>query len=220
MVMSGRERLTREKVLDAAMALASVDGLDGLSMRRLARTLGVEAMSLYNHVANKTDLLDGIAERVFAQVEPADPAMPWAQRVRATVLNLYRALSRQPVVPLALVTDRANPTSAAALKPFDDITGALYEAGFDDVAVRQALNGLTSLLFGALLSATLGFTRESARRPDAGQIDPYLRGVDPAELPNFGRLLPTLGAAEPEHDFAHALDLLLRGLVAAVPDRA
>jgi len=88
MVMSGRERLTREKVLDAAMALASVDGLDGLSMRRLARTLGVEAMSLYNHVANKTDLLDGIAERVFAQVEPADPAMPWAQRVRATVLNL------------------------------------------------------------------------------------------------------------------------------------
>ncbi|KFU77949.1 DNA-binding transcriptional regulator, AcrR family [Amycolatopsis lurida] len=210
--MTRREPLNREKVLDAALALAAEEGLKGLSMRKLAKTLGVEAMALYNHVKNKTDILDGIAERVYSGIEPADPAAPWPERVRATVLNLYRALARHPVVPMALATDEANPNSLRALRPVEDLVGALYEAGFEDDGIRQTLGALNSLVFGSLLLTTAGFT--TTRRDEAGQ-DLYLRRIDPAALPNFSRALPTLGAPDPERDFTRALDLLISGLVAA-----
>jgi TetR/AcrR family tetracycline transcriptional repressor len=216
--MPPREPLTREKVLVTAMELARTDGLEGLSMRRLAKALGVEAMSLYNHVANKTDLLDAIAARVFAEAEPADPALPWAERVRAVALGMFRAFSRHPFVPLALVTDRANPTTVAALKPIDDVAGALYEAGFDDAGVRQALNAVTGLLMGAVLAATAGFSSAPGRHPEPELLDPYVRRLDPAKLPHFSRLVSTLAEADAEEDFTHALDLLMGGLVAAAPN--
>ncbi|RSN54259.1 hypothetical protein DMH01_35425 [Amycolatopsis sp. WAC 04182] len=212
--MTRREPLNREKVLDAALALAAAEGLKGLSMRKLAKTLGVEAMALYNHVKNKTDILDGIAERVYSGIEAADPEAPWPERVRSTVLNLYRALARHPVVPMALATDEANPNSLRALRPVEDLVGALYEAGFEDDGIRQTLGALNSLVFGSLLLTTAGFT--TTRRDDAGQ-DPYLRRIDPAALPNFSRALPALGAPDPERDFTRALDLLISGLVAAAP---
>ncbi|RSM75623.1 hypothetical protein DL991_26345 [Amycolatopsis sp. WAC 01375] len=212
--MTRREPLNREKVLDAALALAGEEGLKGLSMRKLAKTLGVEAMALYNHVRNKTDILDGIAERVYSGIEPADPGAPWPERVRVTVLNLYRALARHPVVPMALATDEANPNSLRSLRPVEDLVGALYEAGFEDDGIRQTLGALNSLVFGSLLLTTAGFT--TTRRDETGQ-DPYLRRIDPAALPNFSRALPALTAADPERDFTRALDLLISGLVAAAP---
>lgn len=217
--MARREPLNREKVLDAALALASAEGLDGLSMRKLARTLGVEAMALYNHVANKSEIFDGIAERVFAGIERADPDLHWAERVRATALSTYRELSRHPIVPLALVTDQANPTSLAALQPLDDVVGAFYEAGFDDDGVRQALGALNSLIFGSLLLTTSGFAREHSSRAEAEQMDLYIRRVNPAALPHFSRAMPALAAGDPEQDFTKALDLLLTGLTAAAPKK-
>ncbi|MFI9451860.1 TetR/AcrR family transcriptional regulator C-terminal domain-containing protein [Amycolatopsis sp. NPDC052450] len=212
--MTRREPLNREKVLDAALALAGEEGLKGLSMRKLAKTLGVEAMALYNHVRNKTDILDGIAERVYSGIEPADPGAPWPERVRVTALNLYRALARHPVVPMALATDEANPNSLRSLRPVEDLVGALYEAGFEDDGIRQTLGALNSLVFGSLLLTTAGFT--TTRRDETGQ-DPYLRRIDPAALPNFSRALPALAAVDPERDFTRALDLLISGLVAAAP---
>ncbi|WP_409490794.1 TetR/AcrR family transcriptional regulator C-terminal domain-containing protein [Amycolatopsis sp. cmx-11-12] len=211
--MTRREPLNREKVLDAALALAAEEGLKGLSMRKLAKTLGVEAMALYNHVQNKTDILDGIAERVYSGIERADPDSPWPERVRSTVLNIYRALARHPVVPMALATDEANPNSLRALRPIDDLVGALYEAGFEDDGIRQTLGALNSLVFGSLLLTTVGFT--TPRRGKTEQEDHYLRRVDPAVLPNFSRAIPALTAGDPERDFTRALDLLITGLVAA-----
>jgi TetR/AcrR family tetracycline transcriptional repressor len=217
--MARREPLNREKILDAALALASKEGLDGLSMRKLAKTLGVEAMALYNHVANKTDILNGIADRVYADIERADPELPWAERVRATALSTYRVLSRHPIVPLALVTAQANPTSLRAVQPIDDVVGALYQAGFDDDGVRQALGAVNSLIFGSLLLTTAGFAREHSSRAEREQMDVYIRRVDPAKLPHFSRVLPALAAGAPEQDFEKALDLLISGLTAAAPER-
>lgn len=211
--MTRREPLNREKVLDAALALAAEEGLKGLSMRKLAKTLGVEAMALYNHVQNKTDILDGIAERVYSGIERADPDSPWQERVRSTVLNIYRALARHPVVPMALATDEADPNSLRALRPIDDLVGALYEAGFEDDGIRQTLGALNSLVFGSLLLTTVGFTTQ--RHGNTEREDHYLRRVDPAVLPNFSRAIPALTAADPERDFTRALDLLITGLVAA-----
>jgi TetR/AcrR family tetracycline transcriptional repressor len=209
-----REPLNREKVLDAALELAGRHGLDGLSMRRLAKELGVEAMSLYNHVANKGDLLDGLAERVFAQVERPDPAWPWQQRVRATALSMYTALSRYPFVPLALVTDQANPTSRQALQPLDDVIAALSDAGFDDVGIRQALGTVNSVIFGSLLLVTGGFTGGVDGSTDIG---PFVNTIDAGQLPHFSRMLPTLAAGVPALDFERALDLVVGGLEAAAP---
>ncbi|MFJ8912520.1 TetR/AcrR family transcriptional regulator C-terminal domain-containing protein [Amycolatopsis sp. NPDC102389] len=218
--MTRREPLNREKVLDAALALAGEEGLKGLSMRKLAKTLGVEAMALYNHVRNKTDILDGIAERVYSGIEPADPGAPWPERVRVTVLNIYRALARHPVVPMALATDEANPNSLRALRPVDDLVGTLYEAGFEDDGIRQTLGALNSLVFGSLLLTTAGFTTTRRGEAEQEQMDHYLRRIDPAVLPNFSRALPALKAADPERDFIRALDLLISGLVAAAPGRS
>jgi AcrR family transcriptional regulator len=217
--MVRREPLNREKILDAALELAVREGLAGLSMRRLAKVLGVEAMALYNHVANKNDIFDGIADRVYSQIERADPELPWHERVRATALSTYRVLSRHPVVPLTLVTDQANPRSLRSLQPLDDAIGALHEAGFDDDGVRQALGAVNSLIFGSLLLTTAGFAREHSGQVEREQMDVYVRQVDPAKLPHFSRALPALATGVPEQDFERALDMLVTGLVAAAPRR-
>jgi AcrR family transcriptional regulator len=208
-----RRDLNREKVLDAALELASEEGVDGLSMRKLAKKLGVEAMSLYNHVANKTDILDGIAERVYAGIERPDPSLPWPERLKVTTLNMYRALKTHPVLPMALAKDQANPNSIVALQPLEDLIGALFEAGLDDVAARQALSALNSLVFGSLMLSTAGFEREFSTHVESIQLDPYLSKVDPAQLPNFHRLLGAIAKADPERDLEAALDLLISGLV-------
>ncbi|WP_433173375.1 TetR/AcrR family transcriptional regulator C-terminal domain-containing protein [Actinoallomurus sp. CA-150999] len=218
--MARREPLNREKILDAALALAAEEGLDGLSMRKLAKSLGVEAMSLYNHVSNKADILDGIAERVFGEIDCPDPALPWPDRVRALALSMYRAFSRHPVIPLALATDQANPTSETALRPLDALVGALIEAGFPDDDVRRMLTAVNSVIFGSLLLSTAGFTVDDCAEAGGMQVDLFARRIDPARLPHFSRLLTTLPAADPQVDFERALDVLITGLVAAAPGGA
>lgn len=213
--MARREPLNREKILDAALALAASEGLEGLSMRKLAKSLGVEAMSLYNHVSNKADILDGMAERAFGEVDCPDPALPWPEKVRAIALSMHAALSRHPVVPLALVTDQANPTSATALRPLDALIGALLEAGFPDADARRMLAAVNSVIFGSLLLSTAGFTAEDFPAEAGGrQADLFARRIDPAGLPHFSRLLKTLPDTDPRADFECALDVLISGLIA------
>ncbi|MGW2157348.1 TetR/AcrR family transcriptional regulator C-terminal domain-containing protein [Nonomuraea sp. NPDC001699] len=215
--MARREPLNREKVLDAALELADREGLEGLSMRRLAKALGVEAMSLYNHVSNKADLVDGIVERVFGQVAPADPELPWQERLRVMARNMHRAFSRHPVVPLALATDRSNPTSPHALRTLDDLVGTLYAAGFDDLGVWRALTAVNALVFGTLLLSTGGFDGAPGRHAGEEQVGVYIRALAPDRLPHFARLLRwTRGGVDPAADFEQALDLLIDGLEKAV----
>lgn len=215
--MAAREPLNREKILDAAQTIADELGLSGLSMRRLAKALGVEAMALYNHVANKNAILDGLADRVFAEVELPDPALPWPERVRALATSTHAALGRHPVVPLALVTDQANPTTLAALRPIEALVGALAEAGFDDEDLRRAYSSVNALVYGTLTLTTLGFGREPAGSAGPEQLDVFVRKVDPAKLPHFARLLTVLPAPDLTADFAWTLDRLIAGLEAAAP---
>ncbi|WP_214319946.1 TetR/AcrR family transcriptional regulator C-terminal domain-containing protein [Nonomuraea sediminis] len=207
--------INREAVLDAALLLAQEEGLAGLSMRKLAKRLGIEAMSLYNHFANKADILDGLAERVYGDVARPDPALPWQERVRTTALGMYRALSRYPVVPLALVTDQANPTSERALRSLEDLLEALYAAGFDDTQVRRALSAINGLIMGSLLLSTAGFTGDFYASRGAEQLDHFRQGVDAERLPHFTRLLGVLPDIDAEADFTAALDMLITGIADA-----
>src|SRR5678816_2585028 len=91
-----RKPLSRERVLRAAIELADADGIEALSMRKLARELGVEAMSLYNHVANKDAILDGIVEVVAAEAEfPADET-EWKSAIRQSAIATRDMFVRHP----------------------------------------------------------------------------------------------------------------------------
>src|ERR1700745_1684655 len=89
-----RTPLGRERVLRAAVALADERGAEELTMRKLAKELGVEAMSLYNHVANKTDLLDGMVDLVFAEIAPPAATGDWKAELRKRAISTRAALNR------------------------------------------------------------------------------------------------------------------------------
>src|SRR6187399_3364854 len=91
-----RTPLTRDRVLRAAIALADETGLEALTMRKLGQQLGVEAMSLYNHVANKDDLLDGMIDIVFSEIDPPAAGGDWKAELRGRALSTLAALRRHP----------------------------------------------------------------------------------------------------------------------------
>src|SRR5437763_16174685 len=95
-MVTRRAGLTRERVLEAALKLADESGIAALPRRRLGQALGVEAMSLYNHVANKHDLLNGLVDRVAREIEPPAPAGDWAAAVRASAISGHSVLRRHP----------------------------------------------------------------------------------------------------------------------------
>jgi AcrR family transcriptional regulator len=93
-VSRGRTPLSRERILDAALALADAEGVEGLTMRRLAAELGVEAMTIYYHVPNKDAILDALVERVIAEIELPEPGTEWRSALRSLALSAYDVLGR------------------------------------------------------------------------------------------------------------------------------
>src|SRR5215211_7588015 len=104
--------LSRERILAAAVDVADENGIESLTMRRLGNTLGFEAMSLYNHVANKDDLLDGMIDRVLAETEAPSPSEEWDAAIRASALSVHHALRRHPwACSLLMSAGRGKPGS-------------------------------------------------------------------------------------------------------------
>ncbi|NIH86897.1 TetR/AcrR family transcriptional regulator [Amycolatopsis granulosa] len=200
--------LTREKVLDAALRLVGENGLGGLSMRKLAAELGVEAMSLYNHVAGKQDLLDGVAARVFEQVALPDPGLPWDERLRALGLNAFETLNRHPAVVRALTAEQANPLSEGAVRLMDAIVGALLDAGLDEDHAARAYRSLIGMVFGAVLVGAGGLAAERAEPV----MEWFRRTVTPRQHPSLHRVMPAMAAIDCVQDFTYQLDLLINGL--------
>jgi TetR/AcrR family tetracycline transcriptional repressor len=219
MTIQHRGTLSRDAILDAALELADEGGLAAISMRRLAARLGVEAMSLYNHVAGKADLLDGIASRVFESIAVPDAGLPWDDRVRALIGGCYRAMRAHPAVVQALVAEAANPRSRGALAILDQILGALFDAGLDERAAARGYRSLLGLVFGSVLVETADPAVPAA--PDSERAEPiaawFARMATPATLPHLHRALPSLMAADCVADFSDQLDLLIHGLRASTP---
>src|SRR3954449_4035365 len=120
---TGRARLSRERVLRAAVALADAGGLEALTMRRLGEELGVEAMSLYKHVANKEALLDGMVDLVFAEIELPSGDADWRTAMRERAISAPPALVRHPWAT-ALMQSRTQP-GPATLAHHDAVIGTL-----------------------------------------------------------------------------------------------
>ena len=219
---SGSGKVTREVVLAAALQIIDRDGVDGLSMRRLARALDRDPMILYRHAPNKAALLDGVAEIVLAQltVDSADP--DWAAQLR-TVARDYRALAlaHPHVVPLLVTRPLATPLALrppGTLRPLEDILTLLTRAGFsgpDALHVYRAL-------FGFLHGHVLDELQELIDNPD--ETDDLLRlglhRLPIREFPLLRSLAPVLASYDGAAELERGLDILLTGLADTLPPQA
>ena len=158
-----RARLNRDKVVGSAIALADASGIESLSMRKLGGELGVEAMSLYNHVSNKGDLTDAMIDGVFAEIDLPSGGTDWRTAMRHRAISVRKVLARHPWAT-GLMESRTTP-GPATLRHHDAVLGILREAGFSIVLAAQASSVLDSYIYGFVLqernlSATsLGSTR-------------------------------------------------------------
>ena len=138
--------LSRDRVLRTAIELADEDGIESLSMRRLGRVLGVEAMSLYNHVASKDDLLDGLADIIVGEIEVTSAGGDWKAAMRKRAISAREVLGRHPWAG-GLMDSRVNPSPARLRYP-DAVIGILRDAGFSIELAVHAFFTLDSYIYG------------------------------------------------------------------------
>ncbi|MGH9122767.1 MAG: TetR/AcrR family transcriptional regulator C-terminal domain-containing protein, partial [Acidimicrobiales bacterium] len=144
-----RAPLNRERVLQAGLRLADETGLEALTMRRLGEVAGVEAMSLYNHVANKADLLDGMIDLVFAEIEVPTGEGGWKTAMQGRARSVRAALSRHRWA-IGLMESRTSP-GRANLRHHDAVIGCLRGSGFSLELAAHAYAALDSYIYGFAL---------------------------------------------------------------------
>jgi AcrR family transcriptional regulator len=138
--------LNRERVVRGAVSFADENGIEPLTMRKLAEAVGVKAMSLYNHVANKEDLLDGMIDVVFGEIELPSARDSWKTAMRRRAIAVHAALSRHPWA-IGLMESRASP-GPATLRHHDAVIGCLRNAGFSLALTAHAYALLDSYIYG------------------------------------------------------------------------
>ena len=147
-----RQPLTRDAILDAAIEILDRHGMDALSMRRLGTAVGVEAMSLYNHVPSKAALLDGIHERILLSLDPPANARTWQAFARHQAHALHRALLAHPnAIPLFATRPAATP---AAVERLDRYLEVLMRAGFRPLDALSVVQLVSQLVVGHAMWTT------------------------------------------------------------------
>ncbi|WP_372791677.1 TetR/AcrR family transcriptional regulator C-terminal domain-containing protein [Paraconexibacter sp.] len=205
-----RVPLNRERVLHAAVALADELGIDGFSMRRLAKELGVVPMALYKHFASKDELLDGMIDAVFARLEAPSPDSDWKPALKARALSVRRALARHPWAIGLMEIRRPGP---ANLEHHEATMRCLRQAGFPFALAIHAYSVQDAYVYGfaqqerALNFETPQSAGEAARRraEEIGGLDQY------PYLAEIAEKLPETGY-DPAVEFEWGLDLILDGL--------
>jgi AcrR family transcriptional regulator len=208
---ASRQPLSRERVVRAAMALADAGGIDALTMRRLGDELGVEAMSLYKHVANKDDLIDGMTDAVFAEIELPSGATDWRTAMRERAVSVRAALSRHPWAT-PLMQSRTSP-GPATMRHHDTVIGTLRTAGFSVALTAHAFSALDSYIYGfALQQRSLPF--ETGEQ--TAELAEAILAQFPAEAYPHLAELTVQHVLQPGYDygdeFEFGLDLVLDGL--------
>ena len=144
-----RARLNRDKVVQAAVDLADTDGIESLSMRKLGVALGIEAMSLYSHVANKGEVLDGMIDAVFGEIDAPSSRIKWKSAMRRRAISIRQVMARHPWA-IGLMESRTAP-GPATLRHHDTVIGMLRAAGFSIELAAHALSALDSYIYGFAL---------------------------------------------------------------------
>ena len=210
-----RTPLSRERVVRAAVALADEHGIEALSMRRLAQELGVDPMSLYNHVANKDDLLDGMVDQVVSEIDPAPSGGDWKATLRAKTMWARQRMLHHRWASQIIET-RAG-SSPAIMRQFEEVTRILRSGGFSVDLTHHALH--------VLGSRTLGFSQELfdiagtlVEGPEVLALQAHRMAGD---FPNLSEMLLQIShdeativgsGCDDQFEFVFALDLILDGL--------
>jgi AcrR family transcriptional regulator len=197
-------------VLRAALVLADAGGIDSMSMRKLGEELGVEAMSLYNHVANKDDILDGIVDLVFSEITLPSGRGDWKPAMRKRASSAHEALLRHSWAP-SLMQSRTKP-GPATLRHHDSVLGSLRKAGFSLVLAAHAVSVIDGYVYGFALQQINLPLQSREQVADVGQD--ILRQMA-GEYPHLAEMI-TKHAMRPGYDYAKefefGLDLILDGL--------
>lgn len=215
-----RQPLNRERVSRAAVELADREGITAVSMRRIGQELGVEAMSLYNHVSGKEALLDAMVEQVAAEVNAAadgldarDPGDDWQATLRARALAARQVMLRHRWAPGVLETRTT--MSLAIVRYYDGVVGILRAGGFSHDLAHHSLH--------ALGSRVIGFSQELFDPGDAaaGDASEEMLAAMAEQIPHLVEMLgevahddpgSTLGWCDDQSEFEFGLDVVLDGL--------
>ena len=208
MTTTERAPLTRDRVIEAAIAYADAHGVEELSMRKLGAELGVEAMSLYNHVENKGDIHDGMIDRVFSSIALPEEGLDWKESLRhigASAMDKFTEHSW--VVELLMQRGNFGPGSLAFM---DQVLGLFREAGFSD--------GDTQHAWQMLASHTMGYAFQQATNPGAMNEEKANLAVLMSQMgdqfPHVVALLPLLAECEFGNEYMFGLEIIIDGLEA------
>jgi len=204
-----RPPLTREKVLSTALRMADKDGLEALSMRNLARALKVEAMSLYNHVASKEDILDGLVELVAGELDVPTLGGDWRAAMRQRARSAHAAFTRHPWASMLFVS-RVN-VGPNMLRYVDATIGCLREAGFAYPMADHAWNALDAYIYGFTLQ-NRNFPLDPSEYASSAKA--FLPMIPVEQYPYLNGMSQEVIAGRHDglHQFEFGLDLLLAGL--------
>ncbi|HSS81643.1 MAG TPA: TetR/AcrR family transcriptional regulator C-terminal domain-containing protein [Gaiellaceae bacterium] len=202
--------LSRDRILRAALELVDENGIDSLTMRRLGQQLGFEAMSLYNHVANKDEVIDGMLDRVLDEAEHPAPGRDWETSIRESAVSIHAALRNHPWAANVLMS--YGQVRPARLQYMESLLGRLREAGFSAETTYHAYHVLDGHIFGF----SLWETAHSFSEEEESEMEELFQKVITAEafpyLREHGEQHMNEG---PHHDvsaFEFGLDLILDGL--------
>jgi len=202
-----RTPLTRERITQAALHIMDAEGLEAVSMRRVAREVGVEAMSLYNHVHDKDDLLNGVIEQVMREFPfpTAPPDGNWLEAGRE-VARGWRSLLRAHPSAIQLFAERKTPIATEdGLRPMDVALTALRNAGLSERDAVQAFHTIGGYIFGYVMMETGRLFGDPA---DAHEFPE----VSAERLPSVAACAPFLANCDFDEQFEFGLDLMIEGL--------
>jgi AcrR family transcriptional regulator len=213
-----RAPVTRDRLLDGAMAIADGGGLAGLTMRSLATALGVSPMSLYHHVANKDEILDALIDRVFAEITLPDPDGEWRSEVRRRADSARAVLVRHPWA-IGLMESRTSP-GPATLHHHEAMLALFRRSGFSIALAAHAYALIDSFVYGFALQETGLPFKDPESVPEIAA--PMLELVSAEEYPHMVEMMIE-HVLQPGYDFGHefafGLDLILDGLAAAASEK-
>ncbi len=212
-----RARLSKSTVTDRALKLADADGLDTLTIRKLAQDLGVTPMALYWHFRSKEDLLEGVAERVWGELDVnVDRSAPWPAQLQGLLESLVGVLRAHPSAPQLLLEHEKR--NEAALRATEVTLGVLRDAGFDpryaSAIARSALwTGITLVMSEPGYSPELSGD-ERAEQQRRNQIE--LAMLPAAQYPRLVECAaPMTACDDPEFHYRLGIDLFIDGVKAA-----
>jgi AcrR family transcriptional regulator len=198
--------LSREAIVDAALRLGDAEGLDAVSLRRVAAELGAGPMRLYGYVGSKDELLALMVDRVYGEIEFPPGSGDWRAALRATAHGTERAARRHPW--FVSIAGAHPPQGPGGLRLLEGALAAVDGLGLDAPAMVQAVH--------AVFAYTVGFVQLELVPSSAPADDHLGRMVASGELPTLARVLGSLGAVDAEGSFASGLELVLAGLAVRI----